>query len=344
MSRILIFDKENRIAGEVHGTVNRGWAISESGQTTITLTNAEAGLQCIQLGRMVYVDGGKYDDGTKKLPNWAGMIDTPWTAIPPISMTVYDMPYLMKIRQPWGIDEQSGDSGTVAKRFLELTNQLGDLYLRPGNIDLDGITRKVPVSNLKPNWDQLVQVASDYGMEIQMRPELDGENRLIIYADFLKSVGEAVQLVLQDGESANMKIEEATLDGMIYNAVKGYNQSSTEAGRLYTHIETDQASIDVYGQRNTLQQFKATTQTDLEDGARNYLEANAKPILKLNILVNDDAKKSFSLMRLGNSVTIRATGLILPGGVTGWSGSARIKAMTYNESSNQIAMSVEGEL
>ena len=51
---------------------------------------------------------------------------------------------------------------------------------------------------------------------------------------------------------------------------------------------------------------------------------------------------TFLNLRVGNSYQVRATRLILPGGVKGWSGRARIMAMTYNESRNTVGMTLVG--
>jgi len=344
MSRILVFDLENKPAGEIHANVTRGWAISGGDKSTFTLTNDEAALPFLQIGRMVYVDGGVNEaDGSKKLPNWAGMIDTPWVATSPVSVTAYDPPYLMSIRSAYGPDLRTGDTGTIALRFLELANQLGDLYLRAGDIEFGDSVKEYPVVSSKTDWAQLAQLALDYGMEIQFRPEIDNENRLLIYVDLKRTLGAATQIILKDGDGGNMQIQEAALDGVIMNAVKGHNSASTEAGRKYSDIEKNQESIDLYRTRNAIVQFNTTGDSDLQELTKNYVAANGKPYLNLKIAVRD-APLVFSHLRLGNIVSVNAANIILPGGIKGWTGQARIEAMTYDEGINQVTMTMKGSL
>ena len=343
MSRILIFDLENKLAGEVHGNATRGWAISNGMDVSLTLSRDAALKPCLELGRMIYIDGGVNADGSKKLPNWAGMIDTPWSGIAPVKVTAYDIPYLMAISMPWGNDSRSGNSGLLGMRFVELANQPGDLFLREGEVESDGIERVMKVVNTKTNWAQLAEHAAAYGLEMQFRPEMSADNRLEIYVDIKKRLGQATQVILQDGEGGNMTVLEASVLGEIVNAAKGYNDASTETGKLYTDVLLDQESIDRYRIRNRLMQFKTASATDLETNVKSFLGANSKPYLQMKVAIND-ANGIFSYLRNGNELQMRATQIVLPGGRAGWSGMVRISAMQYDEGANQVTMTVLGSL
>jgi len=217
MARILVFDLENRIAGEVHAAVNRGWAISDGDMATFTLTDVEALLPCMQLGRMVFVDGAG------KVPNWSGMIDTPWSAVSPVVVTAYDIPYLMSRRCPYFADIQKGDVRKVALRFVQLANQLGDLFLREGEMVTGDPEKSVDV-NSTSDWAQLKTLVTNAGMEIQFRSEINTERRLVHYLDLQKQLGSVTPVVLQDGDNGNMQIVNASLDGEYWNAVDGDQQ------------------------------------------------------------------------------------------------------------------------
>ncbi|CAK0773782.1 conserved hypothetical protein [Gammaproteobacteria bacterium] len=343
MSRILVFDLENKIAGEVHANVNRGWAINGGDSAAFNLDNDEAVKPWLQIGRMIFIDGGNNADGSKKLLNWAGMIDTPWKAITPVGITAYDLNYLMARRTPWGIDRRTGDTGTIASRFIDLANQIGELYLRPGEISFDGISRTVDVITSASDWTQLLNMATLYALEIQLRPEINEENRLIIYVDMKPRLGLNSGLVLQDGEGANMQLVEFTVDGEIVNMAMGFNDGSTETGKLYSSIEVDQASVDTYRARNRLTQFSTQAQSELQEMTKNYVTANGKPYVSLKVAVLD-TPGVFSQLRLGNSLLVRTTQVILPGGQVGWSGAARITGMSYDEQNNVITLGLVGTL
>jgi len=123
----------------------------------------------------------------------------------------------------------------------------------------------------------------------------------------------------------------------------GINNASTGSSRLTSQIVIDQASVDDYRMRNRVEQFNTASQSELQTYTDNFVKANGKPRLKLQVGVRD-TKTLFSQVRLGNVFTVRATKVILPGGRKGWSGQARAWAMNYDESANQLTMELEGEL
>lgn len=336
MSRILVFDKENKQAGEVHAVVTRGWAISDGGSSQFVLANDEALKPWVQLGRMIWIDG---DD---KVPNWAGVIDTPWSMVSPVTVTAYDVPYLLSRRCPYKIDVQEGDTRKLALRFLELNTQLGDDWIREGEIASGDASRRLEITT-GTLWDQLKAMVTNAGMELSFRSEKTADKRLVHYLDIKRMFGVISQVVLQDGEGGNMQVQGAALDGEFYNSVIGFNNSSTSSSRMYTEVMRDQDSIDLFGLRNKAVQFATNSQSELDQYVKNYLTANGRPKVKITVGVRD-VEGLFAQIRLGNMLTVRATNLVLPGGRSGWSGQARVGAMTYNEATNQLALTLEGEL
>lgn len=336
MSRILVFDLENRLAGEIHAKVNRGWTISDGGQTTFNLSDAEALLPCMQLGRMIFIDGAG------ELPDWAGMIDTPWGAASPVQVTAYDVPYLLSRRCPYFANSKTGNTRAIALHLVELANQLGDLYVREGNIQVGDVDKSVAI-NTTSSWEQIQELVANAGMEMQFRSEIDSEKRLVHYLDIQKPLGLMTQVVLQDGEKGNMKIDQASLDGEFWNAVMGTNNSSTNSTMLTSQIVIDQESVDLFRMRNKVEQFDTSSKSILQAYTENFLAANGKPILTLGVSIRAQTGL-FSQLRLGNVVKIRATQIILPGGKRGWNGLARIWGMAYDESINQLTMSLAGAL
>jgi hypothetical protein len=332
----LVFDLENRLSGEVHAKVNRGWVISDGGNATFTLTDDEALLPCMQLGRMIYIDGAG------EVPNWAGMIDTPWAAVSPVTVTAYEVPYLLSRRCAYFSDIRVGDTREVALRFVDLANMLGDTFIREGSIQTGDADRSVPVDST-PDWEQLKKLVANAGMEMMFRSELDSEHRLVHYIDIQKLLGVMTQVVLQDGEGANMKINQGALDGEIWNAVMGVNNASTSAGEIHSDKVIDQESVDLYRARNKVAQFNTGSKSALQTYTENFVAANGKPMVTLGVSIKDNPPL-FSQLRLGNVVKVRATQLILPGGRRGWSGFGRILGMTYDEGLNQVTMALVGAL
>lgn len=336
MSRILVFDLENKVSAEVHGFCNRGWAINEGGKAEITLSEKEALSPHLQIGRMVYVDGTG-----QGLPNWAGMIDTPWSAISPIKISAYDPNSLLAMRQPWSADSRKDDNASLAVRFIDLANQLGDLYLREGNIDHGSGTSHREINNSQSNWSQLSDLLKDTDLELQFRPEMDKDRRLIIYVDIKQSLGTDCNAVLQDGSSPNMQVLDATVDGDIINSALATNKASTATNKIKTNIFYDDESAKKYRERNQVLQFDTQSKSDLENFVKNYLVENSSPYLKLKVGV---LTGHFDSLRLGNTLKVRATKIVLPGGRRGWSGEMRINAMNYQEETKQMIIEMVSKL
>lgn len=336
MSRILVFDLENKVAGEVHANVTRGWSINDGVDATFALTDNEASKPFMQLGRMVFIDGND------KLPNWSGMIDTPWNAVSPVTVTAYDIPYLMAVRSAYFPSTEAGNIRTLVMKLITLANSLDDLYIREGEITDLGAEISLPVTTT-PLWGQLQTLLKNSRMEMKIRSELNIERRLLHYVDVQQILGEELPTVLQDGDGGNMKIVSAVVDGDIWNAVEGVNDASSQTSKLYSNVSVDQESVNLWRLRNRVEQFTTASATELQTYADNFLAANSSPYLNLQVSVRD-AANLFGSIRLGNILTVRATELKLPGGRMGWNGQARIEAMIYEESANQITLTLKGAL
>lgn len=336
MSRILVFDLENKIAGEVHADVKRGWSINNGVDATFALADGEASKPFMQLGRMVFIDGND------RLPNWSGMIDTPWNAVSPVTVTAYDIPYLMAIRSAYSPSIEAGNIRTLVMKLITLANAPDDLYIREGEITDIGAEMSLPVTTT-PLWGQLQTLLKNSRMELKIRSELTTDRRLLHFVDVQQVLGEVLPTVLQDGEGGNMQIVSASVDGDIWNAVEGVNDASSQTSKLYSAISINQESVNLWRLRNRVEQFATVSATALQTFADNFLAANGSPFINLQVAVRD-ADNLFSSIRLGNILTVRATKLILPGGQMGWSGQARIEAMIYDESANQITLALRGSL
>ncbi len=336
MSRILVFDKDFRKAGEVHGDADCGWAISGGGSFSVTLSADEAAKKILQLGRMVMI-------APKDLPVYAGVIDTPWNGSYPVKIMVYDLPYLLSWREPYHADVRTGSLSELAGRFLELAQQLGNFNIRLGNVAESGDLADYPIEQ-RSIWNQLQDLVKKTGTEMMFRSEIDDNNTLVHYLDIQPRLGVETSVVLQDGENANAEISDVVEDGDIRNSVLGFSNESSGASRKYSAIKMDAESISTYMLRNRVLQYKTQTQTALDAYAEAELANNSRPKIsvKLKAMRRYPEDPLFNYLRLGNVISVRATRCILSGGRIGWSGQARIVAMKRLEVSNQVELTVDG--
>lgn len=335
MSRIVVFDKNGSSMGEIHANCTRGWAINAGGESKVKLGSDQV-KSYIELGRLAVIEH-------PMLPAWVGMIDTPWTATLPVEMTIYQAGYLLSIRTPEAPMQLKGTAGEIACQLIAAANDQEDLLIRPGEIDMDDPDRVEPFDQ-RSYWEHLTTLAKNANMEFQFRPERDERNRLIIYFDMKKTLGGETRLYLQDGPEGNMQIKSAVLESQIWNTVLGIGDQSSESSRMQVGPLRDEESIKQYRLRSKVTQFSGVTASStLRENTQNDLDTSCTPRLKLQVSVMDIGY-SFSHIRLGNTVMVRATSLCLPGGIFGWQGSARIKAFEYTEESNTVTMNLEAEL
>ncbi len=334
VSRILVFDLNHYTAGELHGVCSRGWAISDGGSTSLQLSARAAANQWLKIGRMVYIDH-------EKLPAWAGVIDTPWGALPPVQVTAYDIPYLLSLRSPDSTFYLQGTISEIVQQLVNIANGQEDMFIREGNVVIDSTVRELEIEP-KPLWEQLQGFLESVGMEIHFYPEIEN-HQLVLYYDIQPQLGEDTGVILQDGKRGNCTIKAANVDNEIWNQVIGFTDQSTQESRLVVGPLSDEDSIQKYGLRNNVQVFKDKNESELEEATFSYLEKYRSPILNLTIEVADQGE-IFRFLRPGNVFRVRATQMVLPGGQLGWEGDLRIKAMAYDEKRNVVNFSAEGSL
>jgi hypothetical protein len=338
MSRIVVFNLDESSAGEIHAPCSRGWAINAGGQTTVDISAADASNPWLQFGRLALVEHAT-------LPAWCGMIDTPWGAIPPVRLSLYNAGYLLKVRSLEAAATLTGSAGAIAAQLLALANATEKLGIQMGDVDSSGGTR-TEVYDMRPVWDLLIELAGRAGMEMNLRPERGTDNHLALYLDFKQRLGIDTGWLLHDGPNANMEITDAQVDGEIWNRMIGISDQSSKSSRLTTPPTGVPDSISTYRLRSTVQQFSgATSLSVLQDNVNAALTAPligaSKPHLILTVKVMESA---FPYLRLGNSLMIQAANLWLPGGGHGWRGTMRITAMAYDESDNTVSMTLKGDL
>ena len=335
MSRIVVFGLNNQSVGEIRAVAKIGWAISGGGSLNLVLPADMAAQSWIQLGQCVYIEH-------KGLPGWAGVIDCPWGAIPPVTLTVYDIPYLLSLRAPEEAVTLSGTISELVIQMIAMANGFEDLFIQVGKIDKDKTVREFEVDE-SPIWEQIQKLVQDAGMELMFRSMIGADNKLVTYIDVMTTLGKDTGFILQDGEKGNCNITGATVDGDIWNRVIGQTGESTKPSQLVSGPVFDRASMRKYRLRNTLTTLESLDQSELDEDLANYLAYYKAPRITLTVEIRLSGV-AFGHLRLGNTVRIRSTRVVLPGGIKGWDGEARITAMVFDESRGLVSMTVEGEL
>jgi hypothetical protein len=337
MSRLIIYNLDGSSAGEIQANCNRGWAINEGGKATVTLPLADSIKPWLQFGRMVYV-------AHPRLPAWAGMIDTPWRAMQPVQISIYNSEYLLNLRTPDVRLQLGGRAGKIALSLLSNANKPENLRIEAGEIDMDTAALNEQQFEIQPIWEQLQAFMKKFGMEMQLRPELDASNRLVINLDVQTRLGKDTNFLLQDGKAPNMVITGAEIQGEIWNRVLGTGQQDGSNANLVSDPHIDDDSVRLYRMRGKAVSFgTVANRSALQQLTETELQASSAPVLKLTVNVFDRGD-TFSNLRLGNTLIVQAAQLILPGGVRGWKGLGRITAMAYDESKNVVTLVLMGAL
>ncbi len=218
MSKVLFFDLDGRSIGEVSAVVDRGWSLGQGGQVSIQIGEKA---ELAQFGRMVMIPH-------EKLPAWVGMIDTPWEARRPVTVTAYSAEYLLRIRALTTPAVITGSAGAIVAELIRQANTLQDLRLRPGAIDLIGPERQ-EVFDTTQIFAQLQKLVTKAGMEMQTRAERDEAGRLWVALDVQRQIGQEVNYLLRDGRKGNVTLTEASISGEISNYLVGVGDQSTQA-------------------------------------------------------------------------------------------------------------------
>lgn len=354
MSRIVVYDLNNRPADEFTRMVDVTWTIngnpfsSGGGYNTVELPISFASKSALQFGRMVTIH---HAGGT--LPIWAGVIDPPWYGAGPVKMTLYNAEYLMSMRTPDNPFTMSASLATILAECIRQINAQEELYIRLGDTTGLPATQVDITFDQRDFWQQIKKMLQDNGAEMVVRPVIDtsDDNRLYIYLDVKQNVGVTTNYLLHDGLNANMKIQQSdsvldavTKNALIVNRVIGISGASTSASRKQTAPQIDAASITKYRLRSSVQKFGNTeTDSTLLANTQAYLSYNAYPILKLRAQIYDTAN-AYSNCAPGNLFLVNAGNMWLPGAVHGWAGAMRLITMEYQEANGFLLADLFGAL
>jgi hypothetical protein len=290
----------------------------------------------LQLGRIVLVQ-------QPPLPAWIGVLDTPWKAVPPWELTLYNAEYLFAIRAAERSSAVTGTVYDVVREMIRIANEQENLYILPGTAvgAQPQNSRVVEQGNL---WDQMIRLLEETGHEMIIRHELNARRQLYLYVDVGVGLGIDTQFLLHDGPGKNMTVIDAVVNGKITNRVKGVSGQSSEENQLESTVLEDQASQDLYRTRSEVANFQNVTQQSLiNQYAQSYLDNFSDPFLDLTVDAMN-VGNAFGNLRVGNRLLVHAANVRLPGGVRGWRGSARVLAMAYDETQDTVRMTLRGVL
>jgi hypothetical protein len=339
MSRLRVFDLGNYSRGDLRAFAERGWQLigkstSGSGTCTISLKAENARLEYLQFGRMVLIQH-------PKLPNWAGMIDTPWMGTLPVQMTLYDAQYLLSLRKPENAVKIFATTADYVRELLRIANEQEELYIRLGDCDIDDDEQEQAIEQ-RSIWDQLKAVVIRKGAEMVIRPEIEDDQHLVIYLDVLKKAGKTSAVELRDGQNGNMRIISAKIEKKIINGVVGINGQKDAENRLQTAMLIDEPSRDAFRLRTDVIQFQNVKElSTLTENAQASLLATRYALALFEIEIFD-VDNTFKALAPGNTHLLRASRVYLPGGIVGWSGYGRIYSMQHMETSNVVRATVSG--
>jgi hypothetical protein len=339
-SRLVVHGLDNRSVGELRGICSRGWTLigdpntRPGGRTTIQLSEAAASNNWLQLGRIVTAHH-------ETLPTWAGVIDTPWDATVPVTLTIYNVEYLFNLRTPESSLFVTGTTGDIVQTMIEQINAQEETYLRIGVVD-DDVSRQETLDE-RPYWEQVTALMERAGMEMQIRPVRE-EGRLYLYVDVLHRVGRDTGFLFHDGDGGNMKILEASINNELWNRAIGIGDESTRTGRKRTPPISAPDSARTYRMRSRNVQFNGVSNdSTLLDYTGTYVSVMSRPLLEMRVLVAD-VGEAFANVAVGNTGIFHSSRVYLPGGQIGWRGEARMKAIAFDEKTNTVGMTVEAEL
>lgn len=343
MSRVVVLGLDHKSLGEFDAICTLGYslcgnaAVSPGGSFVIEIPEAIYTGDLLDFGRLVLVQ-------PEDLPPYVGMVDTPWNAKKPVSMTVYDIEALLATRSPDANRKLTGSVDTIIGEILNLFNAQEDAFFRLGNVGAINTVYREETLDTRTFWEQLQALTLRAATEMVLRPERDPNGRWLIYADLASRMGVDTDFLLADGQDGNMTINSAQVRGEIKNRMIGIGSQSSQQSLLTTEPVSDDASRGRYRTRSEVVQFRNVTNlTTLTQNTQNALDAVSEPYLELQVSVTNK-EHAFRNLRLGNVVMTHASEVVLQRGVLGWRGKMRIVKMSYNEASHSVGMTLTGRL
>lgn len=343
MSRVVVLGLDNASQDQFDAICTLGYSLGGNpstqpgSSTTVRIPASMYRKTTLNFGRAVVIQ-------PEDLPPYFGIIDTPWNAIKPVTMTIYDVEYLMSLRSPEAPIKLTGSVDRIMSQMIALLNYQEDLNIRMGNVgEVDKTSREETLDG-RTYWEQFQALALRSGTEFVFRPERGADKRWYLYLDLAKSAGVDTDFLLSDGDRGNMKVTAATVKGEIVNRVIGISSQSTQQSRLMTAPLVNEESIRQHRMRNKTVQFRDVTDIKtLTRNTQNSLDASSFGYLEMAVQVQN-IDHAFLHLRQGNRAMVHASTIVLPGGIQGWRGKAKMTKLVFLEATKSVAMNITGAL
>lgn len=330
-------------------TTPRSWILNGFGKAEFS-----AGLQylkdkftpkeetVLQYGNLVFVEHIPSKDaaGTAngKLPDWTGIIlpDRNWPD-KILNATAYSAEAILTFR-PMPLTKIGGTPASMFKQMLEFARTItDDIVIQPGIIE--DVSQTFSDNLATSAYDHIKKLCNNAGMDWDVTGQIDSRGNLQLYANLYRKKGAITRLELtRDNVEGSGPL--LTEQGTPYNVIYGYSSASTKESRYFAK-GINQTSVDKYGVLAANVVFSGITdQTSLANAAQTAAD-NSPPLLKLH-RVALDVGKTFDNLAAGNTVTVKDNTVgFKPGGGFGFSASARILSLDYNDLTNNAPLNLE---
>lgn len=335
--RVRIFNRAGLPVAEFQTQVERSWVIGDEGRARFYYANRNSDIvneNVLQFGNWLLVQNSL-------LPAWVGVIDAPrrWQSHE-VEVSAYTPQRVFEWRRGPIEEIHNQTPGALFTILINKINSAETTILRPGNI-YQGVSIQETLNPTLLSRD-LQRIYERSGEEYTFRPVVDSNGRLAVYCDWLQTLGESTQAILQSGEGGNLEDSRRIWieDDPIVNDVLAYGDGETWASKPLA-TAGDVASQQKYGLRQSSEEYSGVTNVStLETNAIQKIAETKEPIRtgKVNAINIGD---TFKYIGLGNRLTLRFEKV-------GFTGTAkydtriRIIGMQYKpEDKNKIELVIE---
>lgn len=340
---IRVFGRDGAPIAQFRATVSRSWAIGEEGRASFVYPRRKTDIvneSVLQFGNWLLVEN-------THLPSWVGVIDFPRTwGANTVEVSAYT-PERLLMQRRGGIEETiDGLAGDLFLKIINLVNKAESTILRAGNLWLGGKDMEETLTP-SPLSDSLRRIYERSNEEYAWRPVINENGSLVVYADWVQSLGVYTDVLLHEGAyGGNIEATSGIMveDGELFNDLFGYGEGATWQTKP-VYIAKDADSIKRYGLRQGSVDFTGVVSgSKLREKTQVQLNIKKQPhrTFTVNAL---NVGNTFQYINLGNRFTLRLENIGFYGSGTGLETTVRIVGMSYApEVKNRIELVVEEEL
>ena len=328
VDRVRIFDQAGNALAEFKTRVDRSWVIGNAGRAQFTVPTNDSDIvseKVLRFGNWLLVENSQ-------LPSWVGVIDVTRRWSPrDVTVSAYGVEHVIGWRR--GPLEQvvEGAAGYLFGWLLDYVNAQHPTVIQRGDIDETGTQRQETFNPTLLSVD-LQRIFKRSGEEYRWRPVIDEYGRLVVYGDWLPSIGGDTGAMLHEGKhGGNLEISGSiiTEDGPIENDILGYGDGLTWQSRPINTV-ADEDSIFLYGLRQTSIAYQGVTTigtvtTNALERLSQYKQPNKKFLARAINVGN-----TFQYIDLGNTFTLQLQNSGFTDGLLGYISTVRILGMRYD--------------